>query len=147
MESLADHLELIEDIARWHVARWGHLNPSATLAGWTEGSQIAHESSMRLHQQVGKSYASLRISACTCYVPPFTNSAVTRSKRREMSSWWPLRASNAVAEAMAAQRTLFTYPRPEGGVVRIRIGMHTGEQRGLVRREDARLICFEYVWE
>lgn len=37
IESLADHLELVERIACWHFTEWGHSDPSATLAGWTEG--------------------------------------------------------------------------------------------------------------
>jgi class 3 adenylate cyclase len=37
------------------------------------------------------------------------------------------RATQAVAAAVAIQRTLATEPWPPGGVVRVRIGMHTGE--------------------
>lgn len=37
IESLADHPELVECIAGWHFTEWGHTDPSATLAGWTEG--------------------------------------------------------------------------------------------------------------
>lgn len=37
IESLADHLELVERIAGWHLAEWGQSDPSATLAGWTNG--------------------------------------------------------------------------------------------------------------
>lgn len=37
IESIADHLELVDLIAHWHFAEWGHLDPSATLEGWTEG--------------------------------------------------------------------------------------------------------------
>lgn len=38
-----------------------------------------------------------------------------------------LRATQAVAAAVAIQRTLAVAPWPEGGTVRVRIGMHTGE--------------------
>ena len=37
IESIADHLERVDLIARWHFAEWGHLDPSATLEGWTAG--------------------------------------------------------------------------------------------------------------
>jgi hypothetical protein len=31
LESSADHLGLVDLIARWHFAEWGHLDPSGTL--------------------------------------------------------------------------------------------------------------------
>src|SRR5260370_16869469 len=37
IESIADHLDLVDLIARWHFAEWGHLDPSSTLEAWTEG--------------------------------------------------------------------------------------------------------------
>src|SRR5579859_6835306 len=37
------------------------------------------------------------------------------------------RATDAVGAAVAAQRSLASYPWPQGVVVRVRIGMHTGE--------------------
>ena len=37
------------------------------------------------------------------------------------------RARDAVGAAVAIQRTLATHPWPEGGAVRVRIGLHTGE--------------------
>lgn len=37
IESIADHLELIEQIAAWHWAEWGHADPGGSLASWTEG--------------------------------------------------------------------------------------------------------------
>jgi len=37
------------------------------------------------------------------------------------------RARDAIAAAVAIQRTLATHPWPEGGAVRVRIGLHTGE--------------------
>ena len=35
--SIADHLDLVPVIAAWHFAEWGRLDPSGTLASWTEG--------------------------------------------------------------------------------------------------------------
>lgn len=35
--SIADHLDVVPVIAAWHFAEWGHLDPSGTLASWTEG--------------------------------------------------------------------------------------------------------------
>jgi GNAT superfamily N-acetyltransferase len=37
LESIADHLDRIDLIARWHFAEWGHLDPSNTLEAWTVG--------------------------------------------------------------------------------------------------------------
>lgn len=37
LESIADHLDLVDLIARWHFAEWGYLDPSSTLEAWTEG--------------------------------------------------------------------------------------------------------------
>jgi GNAT superfamily N-acetyltransferase len=37
IDSIADHLDLVDVIARWHFAEWGHLDPSGTLEAWTEG--------------------------------------------------------------------------------------------------------------
>ena len=37
VDSIADHLDLVDLIARWHFAEWGYLDPSGTLETWTEG--------------------------------------------------------------------------------------------------------------
>jgi GNAT superfamily N-acetyltransferase len=37
IESLADHLDLVETVARWHWDAWGHEDPGASLASWTAG--------------------------------------------------------------------------------------------------------------
>ena len=37
LESIADHLDRIDLIARWHFAEWGYLDPSNTLEAWTVG--------------------------------------------------------------------------------------------------------------
>ncbi|HEY7036052.1 MAG TPA: GNAT family N-acetyltransferase [Thermomicrobiales bacterium] len=39
IESIADHLDLIETIARWHWDEWGHADPGGSLATWTAGLQ------------------------------------------------------------------------------------------------------------
>jgi GNAT superfamily N-acetyltransferase len=35
--SIADHLELVDTIARWHWNEWGHSDPDGSLQSWTEG--------------------------------------------------------------------------------------------------------------
>jgi len=35
--SIADHLQFIPTIAKWHWDEWGHTYPSGSLRGWTEG--------------------------------------------------------------------------------------------------------------
>jgi GNAT superfamily N-acetyltransferase len=37
IESIADHPELIETIARWHWQEWGQHDPNGSLESWTEG--------------------------------------------------------------------------------------------------------------
>ena len=37
IESVADHLDLIETIARWHWDEWGDTDPGGSLEAWTEG--------------------------------------------------------------------------------------------------------------
>lgn len=37
IESIADHLDLVDTIARWHWEEWGHLDPEGSLRSWTEG--------------------------------------------------------------------------------------------------------------
>ena len=37
IESIADHLDLVEVIAQWHWDEWGHADPGGSLATWTEG--------------------------------------------------------------------------------------------------------------
>jgi GNAT superfamily N-acetyltransferase len=37
IESIADHLDLVAVIARWHWEEWGHADPEGSLAAWTEG--------------------------------------------------------------------------------------------------------------
>ena len=41
------------------------------------------------------------------------------------------RAVDAVAAAVAAQRAFAAHPWPEGAPVRVRMGLHTGEPRGV----------------
>jgi GNAT superfamily N-acetyltransferase len=37
IESIADHLDLVETIASWHWSEWGHCDPSGSLQSWTAG--------------------------------------------------------------------------------------------------------------
>ena len=37
VESIADHLDLVDTIARWHWDEWGHTDPKGSLQSWTEG--------------------------------------------------------------------------------------------------------------
>src|SRR5437762_3271795 len=36
IESIADHLHLVETIARWHWEAWGHSDQGGSLASWTD---------------------------------------------------------------------------------------------------------------
>jgi len=37
IESIADHLDLVDTIARWHWDEWGHCDSDGSLDAWTEG--------------------------------------------------------------------------------------------------------------
>jgi len=37
IESIADHLDHVDTIARWHWDEWGHHDPDGSLQSWTEG--------------------------------------------------------------------------------------------------------------
>jgi GNAT superfamily N-acetyltransferase len=37
IDSIADHLDLVETIANWHWDEWGHADPGGSLASWTKG--------------------------------------------------------------------------------------------------------------
>jgi GNAT superfamily N-acetyltransferase len=37
IESIADHLDLIEIIAAWHFHKWGHADPTGSVKTWAEG--------------------------------------------------------------------------------------------------------------
>ncbi|HEY6406627.1 MAG TPA: tetratricopeptide repeat protein, partial [Ktedonobacteraceae bacterium] len=86
------------------------------------------EGSTQLLQQLGDRYASVL--------------AESRRLLREAFQQWNghevdmqgdaffvafTRATDAIAAAVAAQRTLATHPWPEGAIVRVRMGLHTGE--------------------
>ena len=54
IESIADHLDLVDVIARWHFAEWGQLDPSNTLEAWTEGLR-----QRALRNQIPTTYVAL----------------------------------------------------------------------------------------
>jgi GNAT superfamily N-acetyltransferase len=37
VENIADHLDLVDVVARWHWDEWGHTDPGGSLQSWTEG--------------------------------------------------------------------------------------------------------------
>ena len=37
IESIADHLDLLETIGRWHWDEWGHVDPGGSVEKWIEG--------------------------------------------------------------------------------------------------------------
>lgn len=37
ISSIADHLELLPTVARWHWDEWGHVDPDGSLETWTAG--------------------------------------------------------------------------------------------------------------
>ena len=37
IDSIADHLERVDLIARWYYDEWGHLDPEGSLESWTKG--------------------------------------------------------------------------------------------------------------
>src|SRR5260221_2526858 len=86
------------------------------------------EGSTRLLQHVGERYASL-LEACRSLL----RAAFLQFHGYEVDTQGDAffvafaRATDAVAAAVAGQRVLFTYAWPEGVMVRVRMGLHTGE--------------------
>lgn len=37
IKSIADHLELVGQIAKWHWDEWGYVDPNGSLESWTTG--------------------------------------------------------------------------------------------------------------
>jgi GNAT superfamily N-acetyltransferase len=37
IELLADHPHAVPEVAAWHYAEWGHLDPAGSLNSWTKG--------------------------------------------------------------------------------------------------------------
>jgi N-acetylglutamate synthase-like GNAT family acetyltransferase len=37
IESIADHLDLIDTIALWHFREWGHKDPTGSVKSWANG--------------------------------------------------------------------------------------------------------------
>ncbi len=86
------------------------------------------EGSTRLLQQAGERYASL-LEACRSLL----RTAFLAYRGHEVDTQGDAffvvfaRTTDAVAAAVAAQHALFTHVWPEGVMVRVRMGLHTGE--------------------
>lgn len=37
IESIADHLDIIDTIASWHFREWGHADPRGSVQSWADG--------------------------------------------------------------------------------------------------------------
>src|SRR5438445_3956785 len=92
------------------------------------------EGSTLLLQQVGEQYSRV-LAQCR----QMLRTAFQQSHGHEVDTQGDAfffafaRATDAVSAAVAAQRTLASHAWPEGAVVRIRVGLHTGEPQ---RTED-----------
>jgi len=86
------------------------------------------EGSTQLLQQLGDSYGEL-LAACRALL----RDAILASQGHEVDTQGDAifavfaRASDALSAAVAAQRALAAYSWPQGVVVRVRMGLHTGE--------------------
>jgi len=79
LESIADHLDLVDLIARWHFAEWGHLDPSSTLEAWTEGLR------QRTHRdEIPTTYVALEADELLGSVTLVEHDMLTRP---ELSPW------------------------------------------------------------
>jgi predicted ATPase/class 3 adenylate cyclase len=86
------------------------------------------EGSTRLMQELGDRYVRLQVVHHELLREAFRSNE-GRELRTEGDSFFCVFASalDACAAAAAAQRALAQYPWPEGGALRIRVGLHTGE--------------------
>ena len=86
------------------------------------------EGSTRLLQQLGDGYADVLAQCRRLLRTAFqTYNGYEVDTQGDAFFVAFTRAIDAVSAAAVAQRILFTYSWPEGGVVRVRIGLHTGE--------------------
>ena len=86
------------------------------------------EGSTRLLQQLGDHYADVLAEYRRCL-----RSAIEQNGGDEVDTQGDAlfaafpRAKDALAAAVAAQQTMYGHPWPDGGQVRARMGLHTGE--------------------
>ena len=87
IESIADHLDLVETIGRWHWAEWGHVDPQGSLESWTDGLR-----QRTLRDRVPTTYVALENERLLGSVTLVENDMETR---RDLSPWlaglfvWP----------------------------------------------------------
>ncbi len=79
IESIADHLDLVDRIAQWHFAEWGHLDPSGTLEAWTEGLRQRTK-----RNQIPTSYVALEADELLGSVTLVEHDMLTRP---DLSPW------------------------------------------------------------
>jgi predicted ATPase/class 3 adenylate cyclase/DNA-binding XRE family transcriptional regulator len=120
--SLSDHAEGLtsDDSAR------NHRQPRGTVTMLF--SDI--EGSTRLLLQLGDRYADLLATHCQLLRTVFAGHHGYEVDTQGDAFFVAFaRATEAVAAAIAMHRTLAAHPWPDGALVRIRIGLHTGEPR------------------
>src|SRR5437763_12166823 len=86
------------------------------------------EGSTRLLQQLGEGYANVLAQCRRLLRTAFqTYNGYEVDTQGDAFFVAFARALDAVSAAVVAQRIIFTSSWPEGGVVRVRMGLHTGE--------------------
>jgi predicted ATPase/class 3 adenylate cyclase len=86
------------------------------------------EGSTRLLQQLGNRYAEM-LSECRTLLRAAFEQWHGYEVDTQGDAFFVVfsHASDAIAAAITLQRSLFTHPWPDGNIVRVRVGLHTGE--------------------
>jgi GNAT superfamily N-acetyltransferase len=137
IESIADHLDLVEVVAQWHWDEWGHADPGGSLATWTEG----------LRQRTNRGTIPTTYVALTGEEPIGSVTLVEHdmATRRDLSPWL---AGLYVATRFRGQGVGSALIRhavlraAEMGVQRLYL--HTATARGLYERLGWRTIASEW---
>jgi GNAT superfamily N-acetyltransferase len=127
IDSVADHLDLVELLAQWHWNEWGHADPNGSLAMWTAGLR---ERTNR--EIIPTTYVALSGDELLGSVTLVEHDMATR---RDLSPWL---AGLYVAPAFRSQgvgRALTRHAVRQAAAMRApRLYLHTATARGLYER-------------
>jgi predicted N-acetyltransferase YhbS len=136
IESIADHPDLVEAIARWHWDEWGHVDPGGSLASWTAGLRRRTN-----RGRIPTTYVALDADELLGSVPLVEHDMATR---RDLAPWLaglyvaPAHRGRGVGSALARHAVRQAAAMGVG-----RLYLYTGPARGFYERLGWRAIADE----
>lgn len=137
IECIADHLDLIDTIARWHWDEWGHADPEGSVETWAEGLRE------RTHRDaVPTTYVALAGDELIGSATLVENDMTTR---RDLAPWVagvfvkPERRGQGVGSALMRQ---VVRKAAEMGIKKLYL--HTGTARGFYEKLGWRFLDREH---